>query len=214
MGIRVSDVTRDVPNVLTVLRLIAVPIVVVCLLIPAGQLPALGGLGDVDPVALQWIAWWIFGLAAATDALDGYLARRWRVVSSFGKLADPLADKALVLGAMTCLAVVGATPWWPLIVVGIRELGVTVGRLAVAKDVVIPASRGGKLKTGLQIAALILLLLPVANTWVADIGWWALVASVVVAVVTGIDYARHIIVIVRRGAVPAQAPRVPQTDHV
>lgn len=163
---------------------------------------------------MQWLAWWVFGLAAATDALDGYLARRWAVVSSFGKLADPLADKALVLGAMACLAILGTTPWWPLIVVGMRELAVTVGRFAVAKDVVIPASRGGKLKTGLQIAALILLMLPVTNTWVFTIGWWALIASVVVAVVTGADYARHIVVILRRGAVPDHAPRVPQTDHV
>ncbi len=87
--------------------------------------------------------------AAATDALDGYLARRWQAVTAFGKLADPLADKALVLAALGFLAVHHETPWWPVIIIAVRELGVTLGRLAVARDVVIPASFGGKAKTAL-----------------------------------------------------------------
>ena len=172
---------REVPNLLTVLRLVAVPVMVVCLLIDDGA-----------QERWRWIAWIVFVFAAATDALDGYLARRWEVVSSFGKLADPLADKALVLGALVVIAAQGETPWWPLIVVGIREAAITIGRFAVARDVVIPASAGGKLKTALQVFAIVMLLLPTHVAWVDIVGWWVLVASVVIAVVTGFDYAWRI----------------------
>lgn len=172
---------REVPNLLTVLRLVAVPVMVVCLYIDDGA-----------QERWRWIAWVVFVLAAATDALDGYLARRWEVVSSFGKLADPLADKALVLGALVVIAAQGETPWWPLIVVSIREAAVTIGRFAVARDVVIPASAGGKLKTALQVIAIFLLLLPANVAWVDTVGMWVLVASVVIAVATGFDYAWRI----------------------
>lgn len=197
---------RAVPNVLTGLRLAAVPALVACLVIDAGAED-------------QWrlAAWWLFGLAAATDWVDGFLARRWAAVSSFGKLADPLADKALVLGALVVITVAGEVHWWPLVLLVVRELGVTFGRLAVARDVVIPASRGGKLKTLLQVAALLVLLFPGAPAAVDAVGWWLLVASTVVAVVTGIDYARRIDAVVR-GARPAVAiadPHVPaeQAGH-
>jgi len=187
---------REVPNLLTVLRLVAVPVMVVCLLVDDGA-----------QARWRWIAWLVFVVAAATDALDGYLARRWEVVSSFGKLADPLADKALVLGALVVFAVQGETPWWPLIVVGIREAGVTIGRLAVAREVVIPASAGGKLKTALQVLAILMLLLPTHAAWVDTVGWWVLVASVVVAVATGIDYAWRIgRVVVRHRSLAARRP--------
>jgi CDP-diacylglycerol--glycerol-3-phosphate 3-phosphatidyltransferase len=174
-------VVREVPNLLTVMRLIAVPVMIACLL-----------ADNESEGQWRWIAWIVFVVAAATDALDGYLARRWEVVSSFGKLADPLADKALVLGALVVLAAQGETPWWPLIVVGVREAAVTIGRLAVARDVVIPASAGGKLKTALQVLAIFLLLIPSHTAWVDTAGWWVLVASVVVAVATGVDYAWRI----------------------
>ena len=169
---------RIVPNLLTVLRLVAVPVMVACLF-----------LDHEAQGQWRWIAWTVFVVAAATDALDGYLARRWEAVSSFGKLADPLADKALVLGALVVLALQAETPWWPVIVIAVREAGVTIGRLAVARDVVIAASMGGKLKTALQVLAIFLFLLPTHAGWVDDVGWWVLVASVVIAVATGIDYA-------------------------
>lgn len=186
-----EGVVRKVPNLLTVLRLIAVPVMVACLFVDhetQGQ--------------WRWVAWSVFVVAAATDALDGYLARRWEVVSSFGKLADPLADKALVLGALVMLAVQAETPWWPVIVIAVREAGVTIGRLAVARDVVIAASMGGKLKTALQVLAIFLLLLPTSAVWFDVVGWWVLVASVVVAVATGIDYAWRIgrVVVAHRSA--------------
>lgn len=172
---------RELPNVLTVMRLAAVPVMVACLLVDDGA-----------QERWRWIAWLVFGVAAATDALDGYLARRWEAVSSFGKLADPLADKALVLGALVVLAAQGETPWWPLVVVAVREAGVTIGRLAVARDVVIPASAGGKLKTVLQVLAILMLLVPTHADWVDSVGWWVLVVSVAVAVATGVDYAWRI----------------------
>jgi CDP-diacylglycerol--glycerol-3-phosphate 3-phosphatidyltransferase len=166
---------------LTVMRLVAVPVMVACLLVDNGA-----------QERWRWIAWLVFAFAAATDALDGYLARRWEAVSSFGKLADPLADKALVLAALVMIAVQGETPWWPVIVVAIREAGVTIGRLAVARDVVIPASAGGKLKTALQVLAIMMLLLPTHAASVHNVGLWVLYASVVVAVATGVDYAWRI----------------------
>ncbi|WP_297081956.1 CDP-diacylglycerol--glycerol-3-phosphate 3-phosphatidyltransferase [uncultured Demequina sp.] len=187
------------PNLLTAARLVAVPIVVWLLLADGG-----------DDGAMRWWAVGLFMVAAATDYLDGYLARRWGVVSSFGKLADPIADKALVLGALACLVWVDGVPWWPLAVLVVREVGVTLGRLAVASDTVIAASRGGKLKTLLQLAAIWFYLLPGGPEWLDTLAWWTLVAAVVVAVVTGVDYARSIVAAVRRqreGAGPEP------TDH-
>ncbi|WP_234983473.1 CDP-diacylglycerol--glycerol-3-phosphate 3-phosphatidyltransferase [Demequina sp. NBRC 110053] len=170
-----------VPNLLTAARLVAVPIVMWLLIADAGA-----------DGPLRWWALVLFALAAATDYLDGALARRWGVVSVFGKLADPIADKALILGALGCLAYVDSLPWWPLIVLVVREVGVTLGRLAVAADTVIAASTGGKVKTVLQLAALTLLMWPAGPAWFATVGWWILIAAVAVAVVTGVDYARRI----------------------
>lgn len=173
--------TGTVPNALTALRLLVVPIAVVLLVVDDGaEGPA------------RWWAFVLVALAAATDWLDGYLARRWEVVSAFGKLADPIADKALVLGVLACLVVVDGIPWWPLALLVVREVGVTIGRLAVASEVVIPASRGGKIKTTLQLTALLMFLVPGFPAWFDEIAWWVLVAAAVVAIVTGIDYARTI----------------------
>lgn len=174
--------TSSLPNVLTTARLLAVPVVVWLLVVDDGD----GG-------ALRWWALLIFLIAAATDYLDGYLARRWRVVSAFGQLADPIADKALVLVTLGAIVVVDGVPWWPLAVLTVREVGVTVGRLAVAKDVVIAASRGGKLKTVLQLLALTAYLVPLAYEWVDVVAWWSLLAAVLLAVVTGVHVATQIV---------------------
>ena len=173
--------SATVPNLLTAARLVAVPIVVWLLIADDGA----------DGPS-RWWALIVFALAAVTDYLDGYLARRWHVISAFGKIADPIADKALVLGALACLVVVDGVPWWPLAVLVVREVGVTLGRLAVVGDTVIAASMGGKLKTVLQLAAILLYLWPLAPAWVDVTAWWCLVAAVVVAVVTGVDYGRRI----------------------
>ena len=189
--------TSSLPNMLTTARLLAVPVVVWLLIADDG----VGG-------HLRWWALLVFLLAAATDYLDGYLARRWSVVSSFGQLADPIADKALVLVTLGAIVMVDGVPWWPLAILAVRELGVTVGRLAVARDVVIAASRGGKLKTVLQLMALTAYLLPLANGWIDAVAWWSLLAAVVIAVVSGVHVAMQIARAARthpRGR-PAQAP--------
>lgn len=166
------------PNLLTAARLVAVPVLVVLLVADAGA----GGLA-------RWWAVAVFVLAAATDFLDGYLARRWGVVSEFGKLADPIADKALILSALLMIVIVDAVAWWPLAVLAVREVAVTLGRLAVVSETVIPASSGGKLKTFLQLAAVTFYLVPGGPGWLYVAAWWCLVAAVAVALVTGIDYA-------------------------
>lgn len=166
---------------LTTARLLAVPVVV-------WLLAADDGAGD----ALRWWALLVFLVAAATDYLDGYFARRWNVVSSFGQLADPIADKALVLVTLGALVVVDGLPWWPLLILVVRELGVTVGRLVVAKGVVIAASRGGKLKTVLQLLALTAYLLPLSYNWLDAVAWWSLLAAVLVAVGSGVHVATQI----------------------
>lgn len=165
------------PNWLTWTRLAAVPVIVVLL--------------AVDDGAEGTARWWALGVfvaAAFTDFLDGYLARRWRVVTAFGKIADPIADKALVLATLTMLVITDGLPWWPLLVLALREVAVTVGRLRVASTTVIAASRGGKLKTALQLASLTFYLVPGAPAWLDTVAWWLLVAAVVVAVVTWVDY--------------------------
>ena len=187
----------SVPNLLTGARLVAVPVVLWLLLADASE------NGTLRAWALA-----VFLFAAATDYWDGYLARRWEVVSPFGKLADPIADKALVLFTLAGVVVVDGIPWWPLAVLAVREIGVTVGRLAVARDVVIPASRGGKLKTVLQLVALSAYLVPHPAAWIDAVAWWSLLAAVAVAVATGGDYAIRIARVARaHGGGPDSAPR-------
>ena len=166
------------PNILTALRLLAVPVMVL--------------LYDADSGReghLRWLALLVFLVAAATDLLDGYLARRWEVTTAFGKIADPIADKFLVLGAFAMLAYGGELPWWPVAILAFREIAITAGRLAVVTGSVIAASRGGKLKTVMQNASIFAFLLPLMPAWVDIAAFWMLMAAVAVAVVTGVDYA-------------------------
>jgi CDP-diacylglycerol--glycerol-3-phosphate 3-phosphatidyltransferase len=165
------------PNWLTWGRLIAVPIVMALLVIDDGR-----------EGAARWWAVGVFFVACMTDFLDGYLARRWRVITSFGKLADPIADKALVLGTLLMLCLIDGVPWWPFIIILVREVAVTVGRLRVASHVVIPASRGGKVKTMVQLFAIGFYLLPNMPHWIDVLAWWLLVAAVILSVATWIDY--------------------------
>lgn len=169
------------PNILTALRLVAVPIMVVLLL-------ADDGAQGPD----RWWALAVFLVAGATDFLDGYLARRWRVVSTFGKLADPIADKVLILSALLMIAIVDGFGWWAVIVLALREIAVTVGRLMVVGDTVIAASQGGKIKTALQVLAITLFLWPDSPSWVFYVAYVLLIAAVLVALVTGYDYMRRI----------------------
>ncbi|WP_084631549.1 CDP-diacylglycerol--glycerol-3-phosphate 3-phosphatidyltransferase [Demequina aestuarii] len=193
-----------VPNLLTGARLVAVPVVLWLLVADAGE------NGSLRVWALL-----VFLLAAATDYWDGYLARRWEVVSPFGKLADPIADKALVLFTLAGIVAVDGIPWWPLAVLAVREIGVTVGRLAVARDAVIPASRGGKLKTVLQLLALTAYLIPHPAAWIDAVAWWSLLAAVAVAVATGIHYSITIARVARaHGANPPPATPASAADDL
>lgn len=166
----------NLPNTLTVLRLAMVPVFAVLLLREDGQ----------DDVG-RWLAASLFVLAIATDWYDGMIARRTGTVTEFGKLADPLADKALTGMALIGLSVLGSLPWWVTVVILARELGVTLLRIWVIRHGVIAASRGGKLKTVAQSLAIFLYILPLSGL-LASARWWVMAAALLLTVVTGIDY--------------------------
>ena len=168
-----------VPNLLTGMRLVLVPIFLLFLF-----------AGDGHETASRITAFVIFAVAVITDRLDGSLARSYGVTSEFGKLADPIADKMLIGAALIGLSMLGDLPWWVTVVILIREIGVTVLRFAVISRGVIPASRGGKLKTLVQAIAIGLFILPLHN-WPAmwtTVAWWVMWAAIVLTVVTGVDY--------------------------
>jgi CDP-diacylglycerol---glycerol-3-phosphate 3-phosphatidyltransferase len=166
----------NVANALTVARLALVPVFIWFLLA--------GGTAD------RAIAFVAFAVASVTDLLDGELARRRSLITDFGKIADPIADKALTGSALITLSYLGELPWWITAVIVVRELGVTALRFWVIRRGVIAASRGGKLKTLLQIVAISLYVLPWHITIVrAVVMGLALVATVV----TGADYTARAI---------------------
>lgn len=176
----------NLPNALTVLRILLVPVFVVLLLAANGD----------DAVLRTW-AFVVFAGAMVTDWIDGTLARRWNLITDFGKIADPIADKALMASALIGLWIVGTLPLWVPIVILVRELGITVLRFVIIRWVVLPASKGGKLKTVLQTVAIGMLILWVpALVWLPHavaLGWtiaaWVvLTAAIVVTLVTGVDY--------------------------
>ena len=107
----------------------------------------------------------VFAVASVTDRLDGDLARRRSLVTDFGKIADPIADKALTGAALIGLSALDELPWWVTVVILVRELGITLLRFWVIRHGVIPASRGGKLKTLLQTVAIGLYVLPLPAGW-------------------------------------------------
>ena len=161
----------NVPNALTVLRLALVPVFVAFLLD-----------GGTSSRIAAFIA---FGVASFTDLLDGELARRSGLITDFGKIADPIADKALTGSALITLSVLGELPAWVTAIIMAREVGVTALRFWVIRHGVIPASRGGKIKTVLQVIAIGLYILPIDVGWVRTV---AMAAAVVVTLVTGGDY--------------------------
>ena len=169
-------------NAVTMARIALVPFFVFALLAQGGE-----------SVSWRLMAAAIFLLAAVTDRLDGYLARRDNLVTDLGKLLDPIADKLLIGSALIGLSVVGDLPWWVTIVVLARELGITAMRFLVLRYAVMPASRGGKVKTVLQVVAIGLFLLPLDHLpgVVEVIAVVAMAAAVLVTLATGLDYARQ-----------------------
>jgi CDP-diacylglycerol--glycerol-3-phosphate 3-phosphatidyltransferase len=166
----------NIANQLTVLRLVLVPVFLGCLL-----------YDDGNSRGWRIAACAVFAVASYTDWIDGQLARSRNLITSFGKLADPIADKALIGAALIGLSSLDLLPWWVTTVVLVREIGVTLLRFWVIRHGVIPASRGGKVKTLLQGVAIGLYLLPLSGL-LATGRAWVMTAAVAVTVVTGIDY--------------------------
>jgi CDP-diacylglycerol---glycerol-3-phosphate 3-phosphatidyltransferase len=170
----------NLPNALTLLRLAVVPLFAV-LLLQGGDLQA-----GPDAAGRYW-ATVVFVLAIITDRYDGLIARRTGQVTEFGKLADPIADKALTGTALIGLSMLGLLPWWVTLVILVREIGVTLLRFWVIRHGVIAASRGGKLKTVVQALAIGLYILPLTGL-LASARWWVMAAALVLTVLTGLDY--------------------------
>lgn len=169
----------NVANVLTGVRLLLVPVFLWALYAEVGQ-----------SVGWRYTATAVFAIAAITDRFDGELARSRGLVTAFGTLADPIADKALTGAALVGLSTLHLLPWWVTIVIMVRELGITVLRLLVLRRGIIPASRGGKAKTLVQALAVGLYLLPLdgLSTAVHGFRWAVMAVAVALTVVTGFDY--------------------------
>jgi CDP-diacylglycerol--glycerol-3-phosphate 3-phosphatidyltransferase len=174
-------------NALTGLRLVLIPVFV--------ALTVASGMTDNR---LRMLACAAFFVASLTDFVDGWIARTWNMVTSFGKVADPIADKLLTGTALVLLSWYNRLPWWVTVVILVRELGVTGLRFWVIRHGVIPASRGGKIKTALQILAIAWYLWPFPSA-AQRIGEAIMAAAVVVTVATGVDYVARAIRLRRLG---------------
>lgn len=173
-------IPRQLPNAITIVRILCAPVFLWMLLADAGA----NG-------PLRWWAAVLFIVAIATDGIDGYLARKYEIVTDLGKLLDPIADKALTGCAFVGLSILGELPWWITIVVLVREVGITVHRLVVASNHVVAAAWMGKLKTVAQAVALSLALLPlwtIVGDWIHVVNTVAMTIAVILTVASGIDY--------------------------
>lgn len=166
----------NIANGLTLVRLLLVPVFVVLLLSNGGH-------------SSGWRVWAFvaYALACVTDLVDGDLARRRDLVTEVGKIADPIADKALIGSALLGLSALGDLAWWVTVVVLARELGITGLRFFVIRHGVIPASRGGKLKTLVQNIAIGCYVLPLTG-WLATGRFWLMGLALALTVITGADY--------------------------
>ncbi len=180
----------NLPNAITVLRILLAPVFFWMLLADGGQ-----------DGSLRYGAAILFIVAIGTDGIDGYIARRYNLVTDLGKLLDPIADKVLTGAALIGLSILGELWWWVTIVILVRELGITVYRFIVLRDRVVPASRGGKLKTLVQSFAISFALLPLwvpLGDWVFWFNWVLMAAALVITVWTGIDYLVQAVRVGRR----------------
>ncbi|MFF5179159.1 CDP-diacylglycerol--glycerol-3-phosphate 3-phosphatidyltransferase [Micromonospora sp. NPDC000316] len=183
-GVTESTPARVVPqvpvlnaaNALTALRLLLVPVFAASVI-----------TSEMTHSGWQMAACLIFAVASATDLVDGWIARRFGLVTSVGKVADPIADKALTGAALLLLSWYDRLPWWVTALILVREVGITGLRFWVIRHGVIAASRGGKVKTALQILAIAWYLWPMPDALVG-VGPWIMAAAVLVTVATGFDY--------------------------
>ncbi len=171
----------NVPNVLTGIRMLLVPVFAWMLL--------------THPHEMDWRIWTtvVFCIAIATDFVDGRVARKYNLVTNFGKLWDPIADKALTGMAFIGLSILGELWWWVTIIILVREWGITILRWGIMKYGVMAANRGGKLKTFIQSLALILYLLwlPHLPEPIRYLAYALMAAAFILTVVTGLDYLRE-----------------------
>ena len=170
----------NVPNAITVVRILLAPVFIWMLLADDGA-----------DGWLRWAAAVLFILAIATDGIDGAIARKHGLVTDLGKLLDPIADKILTGAALIGLSILLELPWWVTIVILVREIGITVFRFVMLRDRVIPASRGGKLKTIAQSVAISLALLPlwlVFGDWINWVNTITMTVALALTVYTGIEY--------------------------
>jgi len=173
-------VPRQLPNTITIVRILFAPVFLWMLLADAGA-----------DGPLRWWAAVLFVVAIATDGVDGYLARRYEIVTDLGKLLDPIADKVLTGAAFVGLSILGELPWWITIVVLVREVGITVYRFIVVGDHVLAAAWMGKLKTVAQAVALTLALAPfwaLLGDWVLWVNGVTMTIAVLLTIASGIDY--------------------------
>lgn len=166
----------NVPNLLTTVRIVVVPILAWLLFKESAET-------DANRI----IAGTIFIVAALTDIADGTIARRWNLITNFGKIFDPIADKALIGVALIGLSYLNLLDWWFTWVILARELFVTFLRFWVINKGVIPASRGGKLKTITQIVAISFYLLPLPES-LSIVGEIIMYAAVILTLATAVDY--------------------------
>lgn len=179
---RIAPSAWNIANALTILRLLLVPVFGWLLL-----------WGDGHDASTRWWAFAVFAVAMVTDRIDGDIARSRGLITDFGKVADPIADKALVTMALVGLSMIGDIPWWITVVILVREWGITAMRFWVIRHGVMAAGRGGKLKTLLQALALGFFVIPrfsLPFSGALDVvAWVTLIAALLVTVVTGVDYA-------------------------
>lgn len=170
----------NIANIITVVRIFMAPAFVWMLLADDGEMGA-----------LRYAAAVLFIVAIVTDSVDGMLARGRNLITDLGKLLDPIADKILIGGALVALSILGELPWWVTILIMAREIGITVHRLLVLSDRVIPAARGGKLKTVLQAVAISFALLPLdhlVGDWIIVVNVILMTLATILTVVSGLEY--------------------------
>ncbi|WP_028266618.1 CDP-diacylglycerol--glycerol-3-phosphate 3-phosphatidyltransferase [Arthrobacter sp. MA-N2] len=177
-GFSSSDIW-NLPNLLTMLRIVLVPFFVWFLLADNGR----HGIW-------RWAAVLAFAVAIYTDKLDGDIARSRNLVTNFGKIADPIADKLLIGSALVLLSVLGELPWWITVLILVREWGITALRFFVIRYGVMPASRGGKLKTVIQTVAIFLYILPLNSfaPWLVSVAFWVMIVALAITLWTGVEY--------------------------
>jgi CDP-diacylglycerol--glycerol-3-phosphate 3-phosphatidyltransferase len=175
-----SFLYRQTPNIITSVRILMVPLVLWLIMI------------GWDSFAYRMIALVLLVLAASTDGIDGAIARKRNLVTNLGKILDPIADKALLSGALIVLSIQGAVPWWATVLILIREFGITVYRLVIAKRRVIAASGGGKFKTVIQIIGVSMAVAPfdALGAWWGWLTQAVITFAVVITWYTGIQYLR------------------------